>query len=79
MPPSVDLVIVFDASPGKTFSKAHTRQVAQQAEQQYVLLLDTLKKGALRAVGKRGEREGQLLVLVSCPQPLLKRLAFRER
>ncbi|KAK7687670.1 hypothetical protein QCA50_008885 [Cerrena zonata] len=79
MPPRVDLVIVFNASPGKTFSRSHARQVAQQAEQQYVKLLDALQKGALRAVGKRGEREGQLLVLVSCPGPLLKRLAFRER
>jgi len=30
-------------------------------------------------VGKRGEREGQILVLISCPASLLKRLAQRER
>ncbi|KAI0076569.1 DUF590-domain-containing protein [Panus rudis PR-1116 ss-1] len=79
MAPSVDLVVVFRASVGKTYSKAQARQNAQQAEQQYTRLLDTLKKGGLRAVGKRGEREGQLLVLVSCPEPVLNRLARRER
>ncbi|CAL1715387.1 unnamed protein product [Somion occarium] len=79
MPPSVDLVVVFRASPGKTYTKAHARQNAQQTEQQYARLLNTLKKGGLRAVGKRGEREGQLLILISCPEPLLKRLAQRER
>ena len=30
-------------------------------------------------MGKRGERAGQLLVLVSCPEELLRRLAVRER
>ena len=42
-------------------------------------VLDVLKQGGLRAVGKRGERDGQLLVLVSCPRSTLVRLAQRER
>ena len=60
-------------------AKAQGRQVAAKAEQQYKKLLDVLRVGGLTAVGKRGEREGQILVLISCPAPLLKRLAQRER
>ncbi|TCD69087.1 hypothetical protein EIP91_008729 [Steccherinum ochraceum] len=79
MAPVVDLVVVFRSTAGKAFSKAQARQNIQAADQQYRNLLDALRKGGLRAVGKRGEREGQLLVLVSCPPTLLKRLAQRER
>ncbi|THH32040.1 hypothetical protein EUX98_g2150 [Antrodiella citrinella] len=79
MAPTVDLVVVFRSAAGKVYSKAQARQNIQAADKQYRILLDTLRTGGLRAVGKRGEREGQLLVLVSCPPTLLKRLAQRER
>lgn len=79
MPPTVDLVVVFRSSSGKVQPKALARQNAQQASEQYTRLLSTLRKGGLRAVGKRGERAGQLLVLVACPPVVLKRLAQRER
>ncbi|KAH8103893.1 DUF590-domain-containing protein [Cristinia sonorae] len=79
MAPTVDLVVVYRSSAGKVFSKAQARQNIQAADKQYRRLLDTLRSGGLKAVGKRGEREGQLLVLVSCPPGLLKRLAQRER
>lgn len=75
----VDLVLVFRSSPGKVLSKPQARENARQASEQYRRLLQTLKNGGLRAVGKRGEREGQLLVLVSCPRSILTRLAQRER
>lgn len=80
MAPNVDLIVVFRASAkGKLLSKAQARHNAQDAEKQYTKLLEVLRSGGLRAIGKRGEREGQLLILISCPPPLLKRLAQRER
>lgn len=79
MPPKVDLVIVFRSSSGKIEPKALARANARQASEQYAKLLATLQRGGLQVVGKRGERDGQLLVLVACPPVLLKRLAQRER
>lgn len=75
----VDLVVVFRSGSRIVQTKALARANTQQASAQYSRLLDTLRHGGLRAVGKRGERDGQLLVLVACPPALLKRLAQRER
>ncbi len=77
--PHVDLVIVFRSSSGKVQPKALARQNTRQASEQYTNLLEALTAGGLKAVGKRGEKDGQLLVLVSCPSTVLKRLAQRER
>ena len=71
-PPKVDLVLVFRSSSGKIEPKALARQNARQASEQYARLLQTLKRGGLQAVGKRGERDGQLRVLV-----VLVRVIFR--
>ncbi|KAI0675957.1 DUF590-domain-containing protein [Trametes maxima] len=79
MAPQVDLVLIFRSSPGKVLSKPQARENARQAAQQYTRLLEVLKNGRLHAVGKRGEKEGQLLVLVHCPQSTLTRLVQRER
>ncbi|KAL4252126.1 DUF590-domain-containing protein [Abortiporus biennis] len=80
MVPSVDLIIVFrSAVAGRVLTKTQARQNTREAERQYTKLLEVLKGGGLKAVGKRGEREGQLLVLISCPSVLLKALARRER
>ncbi|KAH9921713.1 DUF590-domain-containing protein [Epithele typhae] len=79
MAPQVDLVLVFRSSPGRVLSKPQARENARQATQQYTRLLDVLKGGRLRVVGKRGEQEGQLLVLIQCPESTLGRLAQRER
>ena len=81
MAPKVDLVLVFRSSTGNTQvqPKVLARKNARQASEQYAKLLQALKQGGLQAVGKRGERDGQLLVFVSCPSVLLKRLAQRER
>ena len=79
MPPKVDLVVVFRSSSGKIEPKPLARQNAKQASEQYSRLLQALQRGGLQAVGKRGERDGQLLVMVSCPHALIKRLAQRER
>ncbi|KAI0761839.1 DUF590-domain-containing protein [Trametes elegans] len=79
MAPQVDLVLLFRSSPGKVLSKPQARENARQAAQQYTRLLEILKNGRLHAVGKRGEKEGQLLVLVHCPESTLTRLVQRER
>lgn len=78
MSPNVDLVIVFRAN-AISLSKQQTRDDALEAEQQYNMLLQTLTKAGLRAVGRRGETQGHLLVLISCPQSLLGTLILRER
>ncbi|KAI0831862.1 DUF590-domain-containing protein [Trametes gibbosa] len=79
MAPQVDLILVFRSSPGKVLSKPQARENARQATQQYTRLLEALKNGRLHVVGKRGEKEGQLLVLIQCPQSTLTRLVQRER
>lgn len=79
MTPHVDLVLIFRSSRGKVLSKPQARENARQATQQYTRLLDVLKNGRLQVVGKRGEQEGQLLVLVHCPERTLQRLVQRER
>ncbi|KAL7280570.1 hypothetical protein ACG7TL_005504 [Trametes sanguinea] len=79
MAPQVDLVLIFRSSPGKVLSKPQARENARQAAAQYTRLLEVLKNGRLHAVGKRGEKEGQLLVLVHCPESTLTRLVQRER
>ncbi|EKM50205.1 uncharacterized protein PHACADRAFT_264804 [Phanerochaete carnosa HHB-10118-sp] len=79
MAPKVDLVIVFRSSSRKIEPKVLARQNTKRASEQYEKLLQTLARSGLLAVGKRGERDGQLLVMVSCPPALLKRLAQRER
>lgn len=79
MAPHVDLVLVFRSSPGKVLSKPQARENARQATEQYTRLLEVLKNGRLDVVGKRGEQEGQLLVLLHSPENTLKQLVQRER
>jgi hypothetical protein len=74
----VVLIIVFRAASKLTHSKQKTRQEARKAEQQYVRLIDTLTYAGLKAVGRRGEGLGQLLVFVTCPQKLIGNLLRRE-
>jgi anoctamin-10 len=80
MPPRVDVVIVFRAIPkGANFSKDEVRQNAVKAEKQYSKLIETLTRAGLKAVGRRGESQGQILVLVTCPQNMLANLVYYER
>ncbi|KAI0060668.1 DUF590-domain-containing protein [Artomyces pyxidatus] len=78
MHPDVDLVIVFRAS-SKTFSKQQAREDAQHAEQEYSRLVDTLHRAGIMAVGRRGERQGQLILLLRCSDRQLQHLVYRER
>lgn len=77
MTPKVDLVIVFKTTL-TSLSKHKTREDAFKVEHQYSKLLETLTKAGLRAVGRRGEEQG-LLILLSCPKNLLTSLVHRER
>ncbi|KAH7921987.1 DUF590-domain-containing protein [Leucogyrophana mollusca] len=80
MPPQVDVVIVFRTSAKKaTLTKEQARQNAAKAERQYSALIDTLSKAGLNAVGRRGESQDQLLIMVSCPQKVLANLVHCER
>jgi hypothetical protein len=87
MPRHIDLVLVFKAaspsaersSPVPHFLKQKARQDAQDAEDQYTRLLTTLRKAGLYAVGRQGEHQGQLILLVSCSSHQLRQLLQRER
>ena len=78
MPPHVDLVILFSAGVS-SINKAQAKENIQQAEEQYTRLLNLLKTSGLHAVGKRGEKLGDLMILVKCPQQKLDVLAGAER
>lgn len=75
----VDLVIAFRATKQTSVSKLQIKDDARKAEQQYSRLIDTLTQGGLRAVGRRGESLGHLLVFVSCPIHRVHKLVKRER
>lgn len=82
MPRHIDLVLVFRAvSPSSAphFSKQRAKQEAQDAEDQYSRLLTTLRNAGLYAVGRRGEHQGQLIILVSSSAHQLRQLLQRER
>lgn len=78
MPPHIDLVIVFKAS-AISLSKQQTREDALKAEKQYSKLLATLTKAGLLVVGRRGEKDGELLILLTSPPKILASLVHRER
>ncbi|KAJ3894824.1 calcium-activated chloride channel-domain-containing protein [Lentinula edodes] len=49
------------------------------AQERYTSLLRTLRNGGLRAVGRRGDSDAQILVFVSCPEAFLRVLVHKER
>ncbi|KAJ3917573.1 calcium-activated chloride channel-domain-containing protein [Lentinula edodes] len=48
-------------------------------QERYASLLRTLRNGGLRAVGRRGDSDAQILVFVSCPEAFLRVLVHKER
>ncbi|KAF8662796.1 hypothetical protein AX16_001080 [Volvariella volvacea WC 439] len=78
-PPEVDLIITFRATRKTSLPKQQLRQDATKAERQYSKLLDTLTYAGLKAVGRRGEALGHLLVFVTCPREHVVNLIKRER
>ncbi|KAF9038141.1 calcium-activated chloride channel-domain-containing protein [Panaeolus papilionaceus] len=77
--PDVDLVLTFRVSKKPPSSKKQTRDDARKAEQQYSRLIKTLNVAGLKAVGRRGESLGHILIFVTCPNPLVEELVKRER
>ena len=81
--PDVDLVIVFRAGPThdhKFLSKHEAHAAAEAAEAEYLRLLETLRNvGGMRVSGKRGQKNGQILVFVWAPPKRLSKLMQRER
>ena len=75
----VDIVISFRASQKTSLSKKKTKDEARKAETQYSRLLETLTYGGLKAVGRRGDSLGHLLVFVHSPDKLVKNLIIKER
>ncbi|KAG8703718.1 hypothetical protein FRC08_002668 [Ceratobasidium sp. 394] len=72
MSPTVDLAIVFRSS-------AKSKAEAADAAAEYRRLLNTLTSGGLKATGKKGATDSELLVFVWCPQSKLEQLAEHER
>ncbi|KAJ7036619.1 calcium-activated chloride channel-domain-containing protein [Mycena alexandri] len=79
MLPEVDLVITFRASRQGSLPKRQALEDARKAEEQYSRLIKVLTSAGLRAVGRRGESLGHLLVFVSCPTGHVHTLVKRER
>ena len=79
--PHVDLVVVFRASPATRIflSKHAAREDAAAAEAEYTRLLATLRNAGLMAAGRRGQKNGQILILVHAPMDKLAKLAKMER
>lgn len=73
-----DLAIQFLASSG-SLSKTDARNKAQVALNEYNALLGTLQNAGLMAAGKKGNTNGEVLIIVSCPWDKLKVLVEHER
>ncbi|TDL23837.1 DUF590-domain-containing protein [Rickenella mellea] len=76
--PNPDLLLVFRVS-SKSLSKQEAIENAKAAESEYARILTTLRDGGLKATGRRGERNGQLLIVICAPERTLSRLVLRER
>lgn len=80
--PQVDLVLVFRSAPAvasKYLSKQATRDNAAEAEAEYSRLLATLKEAGFQATGRRGQKNGQIIVLLWTPSSRLSKMVQRER
>jgi uncharacterized protein YllA (UPF0747 family) len=83
--PLVDLIVVFRSSepPVTKISASATKQLvsenAQAAEAEYTRLLSKLRDAGFKATGRRGGKNGQVLVLVWAPWETLKGMVVKER
>lgn len=82
-PPKVDLVLVFRSGllqpTSKYTSKQEIKENALAAQAEYERLLSKLKGAGLHATGRRGQKNGQLLVLIWAPSSKIARMVQRER
>ncbi|KAG8901103.1 hypothetical protein FRB99_005559 [Tulasnella sp. 403] len=70
--PPADLIVLFRG-------KASSKQKALDAENAYTTLLETLRNAGLKAVGKKGAQDGQVMVFVCAPEGLLANLVQNDR
>ncbi|KAJ3566882.1 hypothetical protein NP233_g6723 [Leucocoprinus birnbaumii] len=77
--PEDSLIIIFQAPSRAKKSKQQIKDDARKSEKQYTSLISTLKDAGLKAIGKRGELDGQILVFVTWAQEHLDDLVRRER
>ena len=59
---------------GSCFVFLHVVLSLAKSVRQYTALIDTLARAGLRAVGRRGENQDQLLIMVTCPRGVLTKL-----
>ncbi|KLO19131.1 DUF590-domain-containing protein [Schizopora paradoxa] len=82
-PPKVDLVLVFRSGllhqTSKYTSKQEIKENALDAQAEYERLLSKLQGAGLHATGRRGQKTGQLLVLIWAPSSKVARIVQRER
>jgi hypothetical protein len=52
---------------------------AEETKEKYATLLKTLQDGGLKAVGRRGDSDGKILLFVSCPEAALNVLIHKAR
>lgn len=78
MSPAVDLVLVFKGT-SRSLSKTKALEDAQNAEADYTRLIQTLTAAGLKATGRRGQRQGQLLVIIWATPHKVAQLVQKER
>ncbi|KAF8586456.1 DUF590-domain-containing protein [Ramaria rubella] len=78
MPPPVDLVLTFKGSH-HSLSKQEAIEDSQSAEAEYSRLLKVLSDAGLRATGRRGGKQGQILVIVWTPPRRIAQLVEKQR
>ncbi|KAG8860323.1 hypothetical protein FRB96_003972 [Tulasnella sp. 330] len=71
-PPAADLVIVFNAT-------AKSKPEALEAEKDYSALIARLRHGGFKAVGRRGNKDAQVLIFISASDQLLAKIIQEER
>lgn len=83
VPPKVDLVLVFRSGllqpSSKYTSKQEIKENALAAQSEYEKLLSKLQAAGFHATGRRGQKNGQLLVLIWAPSSKVVRMVQRER
>jgi len=78
MPPAIDLVLVFDAGRTHALSKQQATDDARNAEVEYNRLLMMLRDAGFKITGRRGERRGEILVLLWTPPRKLAQLVTAQ-
>jgi anoctamin-10 len=74
----VDLVLTFEGT-SRPVTKQQACEDVQSAMEEYTRLINTLTNAGLKATGRRGEKQGQLMVLIWTPPRKLAQLFETQR